>query len=381
MGRGDTRSVDNETEGKRKFNMADEKLGAIVVGTGFGVLTHLRALRGAGVEVKALVGRDPAKTRDKAAKVGVEHACTSLDEALALPGVDIATVATPPHSHEEIVLKAIAAGKHVLCEKPFARDAAAARRMLAAAEKAGVVHMIGTEFRWSTGQALANRVIHAGVIGEPRLATFILNVPVLADPNAEVPGWWSGEENGGGWLGAFASHVLDQLRTLLGEFSGVSASLSLVSDRDWTADDSYTIHFRTKAGVDGILQSSAGCWGAPVICSKVYGSTGTLSIEGDNVRIDSASGSRLVDVPEDLVNPAAIPADPAFMKTAYDHLHAPGFDLAPYTKLCAAMRDRILGREIPDDPRPGTFEDGVAGQIILDAIRLSNRDQRWVEID
>ena len=137
--------------------MPSRDLGAVVVGTGFGVLTHLRALRGAGINVKALVARNPEKTAARAAKVGVERGLTSLHEALALPGVDIVSVATPPHSHAAIVLDAIAAGKHVLCEKPFARDAGEARRMLEAAEAAGIVHMLGTEFRYSTAQAHATR--------------------------------------------------------------------------------------------------------------------------------------------------------------------------------------------------------------------------------
>jgi len=130
-------------------------LGAVIVGTSFGVLTHLRALRAAGVDVKAFVGRDPEKTRAKAAQAGVPHGLTSLSEAMALPGVELVTVATPPHTHAAIVLEAIAAGKHVVCEKPFARNADEARQMLEAAEAAGVVHMLGTEFRWSTTQALA----------------------------------------------------------------------------------------------------------------------------------------------------------------------------------------------------------------------------------
>ena len=204
--------------------MSQSSLGAIIVGTQFGVLTHLRALRGAGIDVRALVGRDPDKTAKRAARVGVDGAFTSLTEALALPNVDLVTVATPSHTHGDIVLEAIAAGKHVLCEKPFASDAADARRMYDAAEEAGIVHMFGTEFRFSTGQALAVRAIHDGIIGEPRLATVILNVPVLADPAGEVPGWWSDASQGGGWLGAYASHNIDQLRTMLGEFAGVSAS-------------------------------------------------------------------------------------------------------------------------------------------------------------
>ena len=361
--------------------MTDSTLGAVIVGTGFGVLTHLRALRGAGIEARALVGRNPEKTRDRAAVVGIEHGLTSLGEALALPGVDIVSIATPPHTHCEIALEAIAAGKHLLCEKPFARDAEEGQRMLDAAEAAGVVHMLGTEFRFSTGQALATRSIHQGLIGDPRLVNFTLNAPILADPSGEVPAWWSSEKEGGGWLGAYASHVIDQLRHTLGEFAGVSASLSLVSDRDWTAEDSYTVHFRMRSGVDGVLQSSAGGWGMPVMCSKFYGNKGTLSIEGDNVTLANASGIKTLDVPEDLVNPAAEPPPAEFMVTTYDHLHAGGFDLGPYTKLCGLLRDRILGKNTSNDPAPATFADGVAGQKVLDAIRRSSAERRWIDID
>lgn len=360
--------------------IARRAIGAVVVGTGFGVLTHLRALRGAGFRVEALVGRDPARTRERAQWAGVPHGLTSLAEALALPGVEAVTVATPPHTHAAIVLEAVAAGKHVLCEKPFARDAEEARRMLEAAERAGIVHLLGTEFRWSTGQALATRAIRDGVIGEPRLATFILNVPVLADPAAEVPAWWSDASSGGGWLGAFASHVIDQVRVTLGEISGVSASLSLLADREWTAEDSYSVHFRTRSGVDGLLQSSAGVWGPPVVCSRIYGSAATLWIEGDAVHVADRSGIRTLEVPEDLRNPPPEPPAADLMVTAYDHLHAAGFDLAPYTKLCAVLRDRILGLDPPADPAPATFADGVAGQAVLDAIRRSSRERRWVEL-
>jgi predicted dehydrogenase len=361
--------------------VSDSKLGAIVVGTGFGILTHHRALQAAGFEVKGLVGRNPEKTAERAQKVGIPHAFSDLDEALALPGVDAVTIATPPHTHAEIALAAIAAGKHVLCEKPFARDAGEARKMFEAAEAAGVVHLLGTEFRWSTGQAHAVRAMAEGIVGEPRLANFILNAPILADPEAEVPGWWSDGTHGGGWLGAFASHVIDQIRTTVGEISGVSAALSLISDRDWTVEDSYTVHFRTQNGCNGVLQSAAGGWGPPLICSRVYGTKGTLSIEGDRIRIDDAGGSRVLDTPEDLVNDAPSPPPAEFMKTAYDNLHAAGFDLAPYTKLCGVLRDRILGEPTADDPKAATFADGLAGQKVLDAIRKSSQQGRWVDIE
>src|SRR5579862_858387 len=104
--------------------------GAVVVGTGFGVFTHLRALRNAGIEVRALVGRDPAKTQSRAKLLGVPRACTSLREALDDAAVDIVTIATPPATHASLVHEAIRSGRHVLCEKPFAMNLIEARGML-----------------------------------------------------------------------------------------------------------------------------------------------------------------------------------------------------------------------------------------------------------
>ena len=355
-------------------------VGAIIVGTGFGVLTHLRALRNAGITVHALVGRKPDKTRERAAMFDVPHGLTVLADALALPGVDGVSIATPPHTHAEIALAAIAAGKHVLCEKPFARDAAEGERMLDAAEKAGVVHLLGTEFRYATSQALLARTVRAGVIGDPRLATFIMNVPVLADPAGEVPDWWSSTESGGGWLGAYASHIIDQVRVTVGEIAGVSASLSLVSDRSWTAEDSYTVHFRTVNGCDGMLQSTAGAFGPMDFITRVSGSKGTAWLQGNDVCVADAGGTRTVDVPEDLVTLPADPPPSELMVTTYDHLHAAGFDLGPYTKLAECWRDRILGKDIASDPAPATFADGLATQRVLDAIRRSSAERRWIDV-
>jgi predicted dehydrogenase len=359
--------------------------GAIVVGTGFGVLTHLRAMRNAGFDVKALVGRDGAKARERARLMGVPLGLDSLEEALALPGVDAVAVSTPPHTHGPIVLAAIAAGKHVVCEKPFARDAEEGRRMLEAAEAAGVVHLLGCEFRWSTGQAVAARALAKGVIGPPRLATCLLQMPGLADAGAEVPDWWRREEEGGGWLGAYCSHVIDQIRVSAGEFTGVSASLQGIAERDperpWSAEDSYSVHFRTRSGLEGILQSSAAARGPFLACTRFVGPGGTLWIEGDVVRVADAAGERTLETPTDLLLPAPAPPPGELLSTAYDMLHSMGTDLGPYTRLYEAFRDLILGRALPADPRPPTFADGVAVQAVLDAIRRSSRERRWVEID
>src|SRR6476646_9605549 len=148
-------------------------IGAVVVGTGFGARVHVPALRAAGFEVHALVGRDPERTARRAERLGIEHACTSLADALAVDGVAAVTIAAPPVAHAGLAIAACDAGRHVICEKPFALDAEEAAAMLAAAERAGVTALVGHEFRWAPDRALAGRVIADGLIGEPRLATLV----------------------------------------------------------------------------------------------------------------------------------------------------------------------------------------------------------------
>src|SRR5258705_953604 len=100
-------------------------IGAAVVGTGFGARVHVPALRAAGFDVRALVGRDAERTARRAERLGIEHAYTSMGDALAL-GVDAVTIAAPPDAHAALSIEACDAGRHVICEKPFALDGAEA---------------------------------------------------------------------------------------------------------------------------------------------------------------------------------------------------------------------------------------------------------------
>ena len=368
-----------------------DQLGVAVVGTGFGILTHARGLAAAGFDVSYLVGRDPRRTAERAERFGIRHATTTFVEALADPDVHAVAIATPPHTHAPLALEAIGAGKHVICEKPFARDAAEARVMLEAAEAAGVVHALGTEFRWATGQELLRRVVRDGVIGEPRAATFLLHMPLLAHPGTEVPDWWSDASQGGGWLGAHAPHVVDQIRTTLGEFEGVSAALQRLAPHGWTAEDSYSVRFRLRSGVEGIMQSSAGDFGPMLVTTRIAGTTATVWLEGEGVAVADASGTRQVDVPADLLLAPPDPPPADLMVTAYDLMHSTGIDLAPFTRMAEVFRDRILSTEaggavagggVPAaDPPLATFADGVANMAVLDAIRRSAATGAWEVVE
>jgi predicted dehydrogenase len=357
--------------------------GVVVVGTGFGCITHVRALRAAGFEVKALVGRDPVKTATRAGLLGIPVSLTSVDEALLFDDVGAVTVATPPHTHAGIALAAIAAGKHVICEKPFARDAEEGRTVLAAADAAGIIHLLGCEFRFDPGQATLARTVAAGEIGEPRLATVLLHVPLLADESAEVPDWWADVDQGGGWLGAHGSQIIDQLRVTLGEFESVSASLPHVANRTMSAEDAFVVQFRMRSGVVGIMQSTSGDLGPPIVVTRVVGSEGTAWIEGvgATVRVADAGGTHTVPVGEDLPTESAPPLPDGLVKTGYDRMISHGMDFGPYTRLAQVLRCRMEGRSVPQGPRPADFADGVMDMAVLDAVRRSAAERAWVAVE
>jgi predicted dehydrogenase len=355
----------------------------VVAGTGFGCVTHVRALRAAGFDVAAVVGRDPARTAERAEAFAVPLALTSWEEALSLPGVDAATIATPPATHCDLTLAALAAGKHVLCEKPLARDAAEGRRMLAAAREAGLVHLLGTEFRWDAGQATLARAVAEGAVGEPRLVSVILHVPLLADSAAEVPDWWADDAQGGGWLGAHGSQIIDQVRVTAGEFVSVDASLPTLAGPPMSAENAFVVHFELDSGAVGVLMSSAADWGPPIIETRVAGSEGTAWIEGvgATVKVASRDGTRTVAVGDDLPGHGYEPLPEGTVRTAYEQMTAHGLDLGPYSCLTAAFRDLIDGRAIAQDPRPATFADGVAAMAVLDAARRSAAEGRRVNVE
>jgi predicted dehydrogenase len=359
--------------------------GAVVVGTSYGVLAHVHALRDAGFEVLALVGRDLEKAKTRAHKLDVCHGLTDLADALALDGAQVVTVATPPHTHAEITLAAIAAGKHVLCEKPFALDLSEARAMLDSAERAGVVHLMGLEHRFGTTQEGLRRVVGSGAIGAPRKALIIRHRPSLIDPAVELPVWWESGPDGGGWLGALGSHIIDQVRTTLGEFEAVSASLeTLAPRRAMTADDTYTVQFRLVGGCTGILHSSCAVAGPAMPTTKIGGTDGAAWLEGDVVWVDSGDGPRRVSDPADLprVPPQPPPAEflpPYARDTGW---HTSGMDRVLFARVYERMYKKIAGIPAAEEPQAATFFDGAAFQAVLDAVRRSDReDGRWVDVD
>lgn len=338
---------------------------ALVVGSGFGCRIQVPALRAAGFDVVGLVGRDPARTRQRAEASGITRAFTDLGEAIRETGAQAVTIASTPHTHAALTLTAIEHGCHVICEKPMAANVGEGRAMLAAAEAAGIIHLMGNEFRWLSDRALVMRAIADGLIGEPRYATISGYLPLVADPAARMPQWWFDEREGGGWLGAHGAHIIDQVRSWMGDFESLSASLSTVSARNAGAEDSYTLKFRLRNGVEGVIQQSAGAWGPPASMTHVAGTLGTLWVENGIVKLATKEGVR--DLPETPDLQLPVPSEDHGSSGKPKNL----FELPPYIRLCEVLRARMDGQDFtPVVPAP-TFRDGVAAMEVIDAARRS----------
>jgi predicted dehydrogenase len=357
-------------------------LRAVVVGTSFGGRVHVPALQAAGFEVVALVGRDPERTRARADAFGIAHACTSLRDALEL-GVDAVTVSTPPDSHVDLVLEAIEAGTHVLCEKPFALDGRDAARMHRAAVERGIVHCTSFEFRWSPLDAAVGRAVARGAIGDVRIATFLQISSLVAGGlhPAFNDEWWFDAGRGGGILNAAAPHNIDRFRSWAGEIDAVSARLDVAGPRSAdAAEDTYTATFRMRSGATALMQHCAAAWGEPTFAFKLVGSDGTITLGRDTATIGRGPGdTQPIEIPDDLQLPAiTIPSG--------DPKHAFTFmELPPFVRLAERFREAIE-RGDPSWSPPGlpvtpTFADALATQQVIDAIRISSRENAaWVEV-
>ncbi|MEU0342501.1 Gfo/Idh/MocA family oxidoreductase [Streptomyces bobili] len=176
----------------------------------------------------ALCGRDAGAVRAAADRHGWATTETDWRALIARDDVDLVDICTPGDSHAEIALAALAAGKHVLCEKPLANTVEEAETMTRAAETAfttgGQLAMVGFNYRRVPATALARRMVAEGRLGRLRHCRVTYLQDWLNDP--EFPLTWRlrKERAGSGSLGDLGAHIVDLAQHLVGErLAGVSA--------------------------------------------------------------------------------------------------------------------------------------------------------------
>jgi predicted dehydrogenase len=174
------------------------------------------------VRPQVVVGRNAAAVQAAASELGFAEWAVDADAVLARPDIHVVDIGTPNDSHCDLTLRVIAAGKHVLCEKPLALTVAQAQRMAAAAEQAKVRHLIWHNYRRCPAASTAAGLIADGKLGDIRQVRAVYLQDWLHD--AACPWLWRMERSrcGSGAHGDLNAHLIDMTRFLTGlEFAEV----------------------------------------------------------------------------------------------------------------------------------------------------------------
>lgn len=373
-------ATEPQTGGKRPLRVA-------MIGYAFMGRAHSNAWRNVAsffavpsVEQRVLVGRDAEGVAAAATALGWAESATDWREVVERDDIDIVDICTPGHLHTEIALAALAAGKHVLVEKPLANSVEDAEAMTDAARRAaehGIVSMVGFNYRRVPALALARSLVEAGRLGTIHQvrASYLQDWLVASD----APMSWRlrRETAGSGALGDLASHAIDQLQFLLGEAaSEVSArSHTFVPRRpgpngleDVTVDDAVWATLTFASGAMGSVEVSRVATGRKnALTVELFGSAGALRFDLEEINelwfLDATDpieeqGFRRILVTE--------PEHP-YLDAWWPQGHVLGWEHS----FVHEVRDLLLAIEAGGPASP-SFEDGLAVQRVLDAIETSS---------
>ncbi len=338
-----------------------------IFGNGFARTTILPCLRQVnGVEVAGLSSPNQPRAAETARAFGIPRIEADHRELLDRVRPDLVFVVTPPLVHASMVIDALEAGCHVVCEKPMAMNAAEAERMAALArERPGQAALVDHELRFLPARRRMRELLRQGWIGRPWRAAYTVESPSRRSP--EVPwSWWSDAAQGGGAWGALGSHAVDTLRWLLGEPTGPARGRLGVFHRERldpatgsrrvaTADEYAAALVPFPGGVEGaVIVSMVEPKRRHTI--ELIGEEGALRV-AEQGALESWEGGRWkpVEVPEELP-PAA-------------ELSIPDTDWARAFLLFARDLAAALLAGNPPPEEAATFEDGWRTQRVLDELR------------
>src|SRR5829696_3424954 len=213
------------------------------------------------VEIAAIAARNPARLAEMAAKYGIAATFTDYRQLIANGGLDAVVVATPDDQHLAMTLAAVDKGLHVLCEKPLANNAADARRMLVAAQRRDIKHMVLFTYRWQPHYQYLKTLIDDETLGGVYRAQFSFIHDYARDNSYQ---WRLDRHRANGVIGDLGSHMIDLLRWYFGEIASVSATLGtsisrtqIVGHEAGSGYDSGHLSLRLANGVLGVIDVTA----------------------------------------------------------------------------------------------------------------------------
>jgi predicted dehydrogenase len=329
-----------------------------------------------GAKVVAICSAHRENAQAAAQEHDIRGIYTDYEAMLDGEDLDFAVIVTPPHLHHRIALAALQRKLNVLCEKPTAMNLEEARQMYEMAQKVGVLHLIDHELRFNPTLVQLKELIRDGYLGAPESVSFSIQWGYPMDPDRPW-GWWFDQTKGGGLLGALGSHQVDLLRWLLGEFKAVNAHLhTFVKERGLpnsrekravTSDDYCSFMAELEGGSVGTVVLSA------TARLKSDHERWTIAFHGEKGSLVYDGQRRLWGMREQKVEEFTQPDPLAHTSGLPEGLFSSSF-LHFARRIIPALQS---GQVAVDGA--ATFYDGMCVQAVLDAIRLSHEQGRWVD--
>lgn len=355
-------------------------IGIGVIGTGFARRSQIPAFVSIeNTDLRSVSSGSIENAESTAREFGIGHYSDDWRETVLRDDVDLICVTTPPNLHLEMVELALKHGKHVLCEKPMAMNAAEAAQMTSLAKEKGLLAIIDHELRFTNGRIKAFEMVREGNIGVIRHAKYLFRNASRGDQNLPWT-WWSDVEQGGGALGAVASHAIDTFRWFAGsEIDEVFCSLSThirnrpfgEGMREVTSDDETMMAL--KFGNGDFVQNATASVSISMVEAgpyrnrvELYGSKGAL-------RIEDGGEVFFADIKENRWEQLEIELGPV----------AAGMQVGGWSRGFTILSKKIVeallaGRT--EVEHAATFADGLAVQRVLDAARESDRTRKAVVV-
>jgi len=288
----------------------------LILGTGGMAANHAEKFAEiGGVELVGGVDTRPAQLTAFCDRFGIENRFSTLEQALAWGQFDAVTNVTPDAAHYATTLPVLAAGKHILCEKPLATNAAQALEMAAAAQQAGVVNMVNLSYRNVPALQQAAKMVREGAIGPVRHfeASYLqswLTQAAWGDWKTESQWLWrlSTSHGSKGVLGDVGIHILDFTTFIAGEsVSSISCLLKTfdkaeggkIGEYTLDANDSATMQMQLLSGAIGTVAATRFATGhMNDLRLRIYGDLGGLE-----VRFEGSVSALRACLGEDILGP------------------------------------------------------------------------------
>jgi predicted dehydrogenase len=390
-----------------------EKIGIAMIGHAFMGRAHSQAWRTVGrvfdaplePVMQVVVGRDAQTTADSARKHGWAESSTDWREAVTRDDISIVDICTPGSSHSEIALAALAAGKHVLCEKPLSNTIEEAFVMAQAAKKAaaqGIKSMVGFNYRRVPAITFARTLVENGRLGEIYHVRARYLQDWIVDP--EFPLVWRLQKEiaGSGALGDIGSHIVDVTQYVTGarieavsgilktfiterplplsssgltaESEGTSSGMGVV-----TVDDAAVFNATFENGALGTFEATRFASGSKNdLGFEIFGSKGSIKFNFEDMNVlyfhdhqlpPSEAGFRRIMVTESDSHP--------YMSAWWPPGHIIGYEHTFTHEILDFLTDIATGHS----PTP-SFEDGLQIQLVLDAvIRSSANNSQLTQVE